>query len=111
MKDGFYKVAFHALQPGSGGVVVLRDGQVQGADAQFLYSGSLTQSGDDLSASLTIAGYVPGASSVFGTGGNKFQLQVTGKASGSGFQLSGNSPVSGQPPIQIYGTLIAQLPL
>jgi len=111
IKDGFYKVSFHAALPGMGGIVVVRENQVQGADEKYLYSGVLNIREDNVTSSITVAAYTSGATSVFGTSGGKFELQLTGQVSGSGFQLSGASPIAGQPPIQIHGTFIAPITL
>lgn len=107
IKDGFYKITFHALIEGMGGIVVVNGDRVQGADGNFLYSGTLQQDGIALSAAIVVSAHVPNALTTFGMNATRFELKLSGEISGAGFQLRGPSPVPGQPPIQIQGVFLA----
>lgn len=111
IKDGFYRVEFSAAVQGAGGVVVIENGVVRGADDQYLYAGKIATDGNFLKAQITVAAYRPGAVSVFNTMGGKFPLSLSGTAAGDSFTLSGVAPVSGSPGISISGKRVSDLTL
>ncbi|MBW5806290.1 hypothetical protein FOZ70_16280 [Burkholderia sp. COPS] len=92
--DGFYKVDFSAVLKGATGVVVVENGNVRGADDQYLYSGQLHVDGDAIQVKLAVKAYVPGAVSVFNTPGGKFDLLLTGKAVGRNLHFEGPAPAT-----------------
>jgi len=77
MKDGIYYVQFHTSSDNGGGIVVVKDGSVNGADQSFVYQGSLADSG---------AGAIAGTLQVFRWGGSQssvmgadnYELKITG---------------------------------
>jgi len=111
VKDGFYKVQFSAAVQGAGGVVVVENGVVRGADDQYLYAGKISTDGNALKAQITVSAYKPGAVSVFNTAGGKFPLSLTGTVAGDSFTLTGPAPAPGLPGISISGQRVADLTL
>ena len=108
--DGWYKVQFGAALRGAGGIIRLRNGDIAGADDQYLYEGSYKLSGDQISAKIIVAAYAPNAISVFNTHGGQFELNLTGSYQASAFVLHGKSPVGGAD-IHVAGTQIGPLRL
>jgi hypothetical protein len=92
--DGFYKVDFSAVLKGAAGIVVVENGNIRGADDQYLYSGTVTLVGDEINIKLTVKAYAPGAVSVFNTPGGKFDLLLSGKAVGRNLHFSGPAPAT-----------------
>ncbi|QGS32422.1 GrlR family regulatory protein [Cupriavidus metallidurans] len=111
VKDGFYKVQFSAAVQGAGGVVVVENGVVRGADDQYLYAGKIATNGSSLTAQISVSAYQPNAVSVFNTAGGKFTLSLSGTVSGDNFHLTGNAPIAGIPEISIHGSRVAALTL
>lgn len=111
VKDGFYRVQFSAAVQGAGGVVVVENGVVRGADDQYLYAGKITTEGNALKAQITVSAYQPDAVSVFNTAGGKFPLSLSGAVTGEGFTLTGAAPVPGAQGISIIGHRVADLTL
>jgi hypothetical protein len=103
MKDGFYKVKF-AVPGGDsgGGIVVVRDNAINGGDEGYLYTGKVNESGDTMTAELSILNHDPNARSVFGNVAS-FKLPLTGHVTANGFSATGMP--SGMPAtIAITGT-------
>ncbi len=95
--NGFYKVLFGAALPGSGGIIILKDGEITGSDDQFLFSGTYSTSGNRLLGQITVAAYVEDATTVFGRPATKFTLRLDGEYHQDGFSLLVPSPFGGQP--------------
>ena len=102
MKDGIYHVQFaSALGAAGEGLVVVKDGSVNGGDAGYLYLGRLVGSeGTALGGQLHIKRWNPAHVSVFGPI-DSFALNVTGQTSAANdsFTVSGGMP--GQPGMSI----------
>lgn len=107
--NGFYRVDFGALLPGAPGIVVLENGQVRGGDGGYIYSGTYTENSGEISAQLKVKPAQAGATSVFGTVGQAFQLNLAGSLSPGLFSLSGPAPVPGGPKISIRGTKVSEI--
>jgi hypothetical protein len=109
MQDGIYHVSFSSSVGGSGqGLVVMKQGAVNGGDMGYLYTGQLTLSGDAISGRLNIKRWNPeGPQSVFGPLDN-FELQLTGKATaGTSFNVSGGIPSKPGLTINIAGRFLS----
>jgi hypothetical protein len=109
IKTGFYKVAFHAALPGAGGIVVVENGNIRGGDNQYLYSGTISENGTHVSAKIVVTAMSSATTSVFGSTGGKFELDLTGIVEEKRFQLTGPSPFPGTQGIEITGTWITNL--
>lgn len=100
MKDGIYHTNFTSSLGITGyGLVVVKDGAVNGGDQGFLYKGTITSNHDLLVGQLNISKWnQAGNDSVFGAF-NNFDLAVQGKSTDKNFNIAGH--VVGQPALKI----------
>lgn len=93
MQDGIYHVRFSSSVGSAGeGLVVIKQGSVNGGDAGYLYIGQFSVSGESLSGRLNIKRWNAGQVSVFGPL-ESFELQLSGNVTaGNSFTLSGGIP-------------------
>ncbi|MCP5352485.1 MAG: hypothetical protein H6926_04765 [Chromatiales bacterium] len=110
MISGIYFVRFAAGGNDFGeGLVVIRDGNVNGGDETYLYRGRLDVYGEDVRAHLEIKHYRGSLNSVMGPL-QEFTLQLSGKASGDRFEVSGGIPdMPSSPRIIIHGNKVSEL--
>ena len=110
MKNGIYHVTFSSSVGGKGeGLVVVKDGSINGGDAGYLYVGKINNSRETLSGVLNIKQWNQGHVSVFGTI-NAFELQISGNTSqGDFFMMSGKVPSQPGLTIQINGRFISEV--
>ena len=109
MKNGIYHVDFRSGNKSAGqGLVVLKDGTVNGGDAGFLFVGKLLADSNVLSADIQVNKWSPGHVSIFGPL-TTFGLTLSGQGDSAGgtFRLSGH--ITGQPAqtIGIHGRFLA----
>jgi T3SS negative regulator,GrlR len=109
MKDGIYHVKFASTMGAAGeGLVVVKDGSVNGGDAGYLYQGALApDAAGQLQGQLQVHRWNPGHVSVFGPLGN-FALSLTGQAANDSFTVSGGIPDRPGLNITIKGRLLAE---
>jgi len=90
MQDGIYHVNFSSSTGDFGeGLVVVKDGSVNGGDTGFLYRGQLSSNGGDLCGKFNVMLWNPGHKSVFGPIDN-FNLNLTGQTGqNNSFSISG----------------------
>ncbi|MCE5194902.1 MAG: hypothetical protein LLF28_05515 [Nitrospiraceae bacterium] len=109
MISGIYLVSFVANNNTFGeGIVVVKDGSVNGADATYLYRGHLDYYGDGIKASVEVKHYRGPINSVLGPI-KQFNLSLSGKLSGNNFQVSGGMATMPSVSITITGSKIADL--
>jgi len=108
MQDGIYHVRFSSSVGSSGeGLIVFKQGTVNGGDAGYLYIGQLGVNGETLSGQLNIKRWNPAHVSVFGPLDN-FDLQLSGKEnSGSSFAVTGGIPSQPGLSITITGRFLS----
>lgn len=108
MQDGIYHVRFSSSIGSSGeGLVVIKQGAINGGDAGYLYIGRLAVNSDALSGHLNIKRWNAGQVSVFGPL-DHFELQLDGKAStDSSFSLAGGIPSQPGLTINIVGRFLS----
>lgn len=94
IKDGLYVVSFSSSDDHGTGVVVVKDGAVNGGDYAYTYQGHLVQQEGAVSSTLEVSRYNPTAQSIFGPVEN-FELELSGNVNGNRFDMTGN--VKGQP--------------
>jgi hypothetical protein len=70
MKNGIYAVTFSTPNDRGEGLLMIRDGAINGGDEHFLYQGILTGSGGAWSGELNVTQWKAGNTTVFGTTGN-----------------------------------------
>jgi T3SS negative regulator,GrlR len=91
MQNGIYHVNFSSSQNSAGtGIVVIKDGSVNGGDDGYLYTGLLLADGNQVSGQLQIKRWNASATSVFGPLDN-FGLNLVGTSD----DLAGTFTVSG----------------
>lgn len=101
--EGFWTVRFQGVQGMGAGVITLVGGQLFGGDSSFLYKGTYTQQGDNLTAQVQVKRYAPGAPSVMGQ--DQFSLQLTGTVQGNTGNLTGTVPAT---PLKFSAAIIKQ---
>lgn len=101
--EGFWTVKFEGVQGMGAGVITLVGGQLFGGDSGFLYKGTYTQQGENLTAQVQVKRYAPGMPSVMGQ--EKFSLQLTGTIQGNLGKLSGSVPGT---PLKFNATITKQ---
>ncbi|MGP9466709.1 GrlR family regulatory protein [Halomonas sp. TP35] len=110
MKNGLYVVSFRSqVAEGSGGVVTVKDGSVNGGDLGYVYQGHIRQEdGKNVTATIEVNRYNNNSRSIFGQATN-FNLLLQGTAEQESFSINGN--VEGQPAqkIQITGRYLRDL--
>lgn len=109
MKDGIYHVEFSSTMGAAGeGLVVVKDGSVNGGDAGYLYKGTLAGSAEgQLRGQLHVQRWNPAHVSVFGPL-DSFALSLEGRAAGEGFSVTGGIPEHPGLSITIRGRFLAQ---
>ena len=88
--DGFWTLQFTGVQGWGAGVVTLMNGQAFGGDSGFLYEGTYSQEGSNMSARVHVASYVRGAMNVMGR--DNFDVEFTGTFQGDTITATGVIP-------------------
>lgn len=108
--SGFYSLAFSAQLPGFGAVVIIDNGTVRGADSQYLYVGTVEQSGDALKVQLYVKAHAEAAKVLFSDIGGAFSLELEGTGNELAFCVAGPSPLP-HAAVTVTGHRIAKLDL
>lgn len=109
MLSGIYLISFAANSNRVGeGILVVKDGSVNGGDASYLYRGHFDYYGEDVKASIEVRHYRGPLNAVLGPL-KQFNLTLSGKTSGDNFQVSGGIPSMSGATISITGSMIADL--
>jgi hypothetical protein len=108
MKDGIYHVKFASPTGATGeGLVVVKEGSVNGGDAGYLYQGTLdNDAGGQVRGQLRVHRWNVGHVSIFGPLGN-FALNLSGHAANDSFTVSGGVPGHPNMKISISGRMLA----
>ena len=107
MREGIYHVHFSTSIGGEGeGIVVIKLGAINGGDAGYLYIGNMAELEGKLSGHLQISLWNPGHVSVFGPL-QKFDLELNGESSQSGFIVTGGTSSMPGVNITINGRYLA----
>ncbi|AMC35344.1 GrlR family regulatory protein [Janthinobacterium sp. B9-8] len=108
MKDGIYHVRFSSSMGSAGeGLVVIKEGMVNGGDAGYLYIGQLSHTAEALTGNLKIKRWKHGHTSVFGPL-DSFDLKLSGpKSEGNSFSVSGGMIDHPGVSIKIAGDFLA----
>ena len=108
MQNGIYHVRFASARASAGeGLVVVKDGSVNGGDAGYLYIGALREDAGQVHGKLRVQRWNAGHVSVFGPLSN-FDLALTGRAANGDFTVSGSVPDQPQMRITIHGRRLAE---
>jgi len=89
-EDGLYKVNFNTPLGAGAGVVVLRDGKIQGGDSSIAYLGSYNLNNGYFSGSVKTKRHSNGLPSVFGV--DEVEIRIEGEMKGGRATLKGSSP-------------------
>lgn len=89
MQDGLYVVTFKTLLGNGAGVVSLRGDSFVGGDSAMIYRGSVSQSGDNIDATVSISRHTQGMPSVLGADNASLSMKGTGDDTGA--RLSGST--------------------
>lgn len=109
MLSGIYLVSFLANNNSFGeGIVVVKDGSVNGGDATYLYRGHFDYYEEDIKASIEVRHYRGPLNAVLGSL-KQFNLTLAGKISGNNFHVTGSMPNMPGASITIAGSRIADL--
>ena len=99
MQNGIYHVRFSSPQGSAGeGLVVIKDGSVNGGDTGYLYFGQLVADGANVSGQLEIKRWNTTIPSIFGPL-NQFTLALAGTTTGDAFTVGGG--MQNQPNLKI----------
>lgn len=103
MINGIFEVHFRSSMPDNGsGLIVIKDGSVNGGDEHFLYRGTLSGEPSSITAKINVSQWKSGNTSIIGA--PNFDVEFKGSLSDSGLQLSGS--VHGQT-ITVTGRRVA----
>lgn len=91
MQDGLYRVRFTTPLGQGAGVLVLRDGRIQGGDSTMYYVGTFSLQGGQAKASVKAVQHTTeaGRSSVFGV--SEATITLSGTANGGHARLVGTA--------------------
>ena len=108
MDNGIYHVHFSSSIGDMGtGIVVIKDGSVNGGDLGYLYVGNTTSDGNSVSGTLNIKRWNPSHTSVFGSI-DSFDLSLSGQfKSDKSFTLTGSMVSQPQLSITIQGRYLS----
>jgi hypothetical protein len=110
MRNGIYSVKFAASLGVIGeGLVVFKDGTVNGGDHGYIYTGSYDVSNSKATAKLKVKRWNPGSMSILGNI-QEFDLVLSGSEGqdGTSFSVSGQSP-SIPAQVEVTGRFLADL--
>ncbi len=109
MISGIYLISFATNNNRFGeGILVVKEGSVNGGDLSYLYRGHFDYYGEDIKASIEVRHYRGPVNAVFGPL-KQFNLTLSGKISGDNFHVSGGIPNMPNATIMITGDRIADL--
>ncbi|EQM66122.1 hypothetical protein QYE80_08070 [Pseudomonas tohonis] len=101
MANGIYEVHFRSnIHDFGSGLIVIKDGSINGGDANFLYRGALTLDGETAHADISVDLWKSGNTSVVNI--DHFKIVFRGTVSGGSLKLTGH--VEGQPELSITVT-------
>jgi hypothetical protein len=109
MLSGIYFVNFIANTNKFGeGLVVIKDGCINGGDFSYLYQGRFDYYGEDIKANIEIKHYKGPMNNVMGPL-KEFTLNLSGKKIGDKFEVTGGIPNMPNLSISIKGAKVSEL--
>lgn len=92
MDNGFYATLVEG-NVAQTGITVIEDNRIRGGDAEFLYSGTIELTGDDVVANLRFRSYTASDNHSFVDFTERdFELSLSGQVTDNGFRMTGYSP-------------------
>ncbi|SDG85625.1 T3SS negative regulator,GrlR [Pseudomonas flavescens] len=90
MVSGIYEVEFKSSMPDEGGgLIVIKDGSVNGGDEHFLYRGTIQGEGDSVTANIQVSQWKSGNTSIVGA--SSFTVELKGSLTSEHLHLSGSA--------------------
>jgi hypothetical protein len=100
MSNGIFEVNFRSNRPDSGeGLVVIKDGSVNGGDANYLYQGSVPTISGRFSEKFQVSMWQPGNTNI--TGLDNYILDATGEINYEKGSISLTGTVVGDASIRV----------
>ncbi|MEA1031023.1 GrlR family regulatory protein [Pseudomonas sp. N-137] len=100
MSNGIFEVDFSSNRPDHGsGLVVVKDGSVNGGDANYLYQGTVPTTSGQFTSQFRVSMWRPGNTNVSGL--DNYDLDATGEINYERGSISLTGSVVGAPHIQI----------
>lgn len=100
MSHGIFEVQFRSNRPDNGeGLIVVKDGAVNGGDANYLYQGEVPTASGPFSSQFTVSMWRPGNTNV--TGLDNYVLEATGNINYEAGSIELEGSVVGAPQIKI----------
>lgn len=100
MSHGIFEVQFQSNRPDSGGgLVVVKDGAVNGGDANYLYQGHVPTTSGPFSSQFTVSMWQPGNTNVAGL--DNYILDATGNINYEAGTIALEGSVVGAPQVKI----------
>lgn len=100
MSNGIFEVEFSSNRPDHGsGLIVVKDGSVNGGDPNYLYQGIVPAVSGPFSSKFRVSMWKPGNTNV--TGLDNYELDATGEIDYEKGSISLTGSVVGAPSIQI----------
>lgn len=101
MLDGIFEVHFRSnIHDFGSGLIVIKNGSINGGDANFLYRGTVTANENTVRADISVDLWKRGTNSIVNI--DHFKVAFSGTASDNHLQLTGH--VEGQPQLSITVT-------
>ena len=91
MLNGLYKIEIETAQGSARGVAVARDGRICGGNSAFAFAGSYRETGDDITAELSVLRHNDDATFKLLFGADEFTLPLKGKRQGEHFVLEADA--------------------
>jgi hypothetical protein len=91
MQNGIYWVDFQSRGASGAGLIVLKDGSLNGGDQGYIYSGTYSVNGNNVTARARIIQHNSSWQSIFGNI-PQFDLQLSGISGQGQFSLNGSIP-------------------
>jgi len=111
MSQGVFEVHFRSnIQDFGSGLVFIKDGSVNGSDANFLYQGKIPAESGDFETQINVHQWQAGNTHVFGgTGGFVLEAKGTVDYEKGVFSLQGSPQGNGQLTLQATGKRISDV--
>ena len=90
MIEGFWTIRFQGVAGAGSGVLTLMNGTVFGGDTSFLYQGTYSLEGQNLTAKVQVKRFAPALPSLMGK--DEYSLELKGTIHGSTIMLTGSTP-------------------
>jgi hypothetical protein len=102
MQNGIYWLEFQSLGYAGFGLIVVKDGSLNGGDSGYFYAGKYSLEENVVSIRVRVTRHNPAWITVFGPV-EQFDLELSGEASPNQFVVSGKMPTMPNLTIRVIG--------